>query len=45
MKKCIVLLAFLINNTCLEVKFVEKTEVFLNDCNSEIDLIKFVKLN
>ena len=34
MNKILLLLAILIRNSCLEVKFLKKTEFFFNNCNS-----------
>ena len=41
----LVLLGILTKNTCLEVKFIIKTEFFINNCNSDLDYILFEKLN
>ena len=39
------MLVFLTKNTCLEVKFILKTEYFVNNCNSDVEEIEFEKLN
>ena len=45
MKVIFVLLAFLTKNICLEVKFIQKTEFFVNKLNGEVDYFEYTKLN
>ena len=44
MKYFLALLALLTKNTCLEVKFILKTEFFENNCDGELSYIEFAKL-
>ena len=45
MKFILVLLSFLVKNSGLELKFIKKTQIFITDCNSELDKIIFEKLH
>ena len=44
MNNILILLTFLTKNSCLELKFLKKTEYFIKDCNSDLDAIFIEKL-
>ena len=44
MKKIILLITIVTINSCLELKFIKKTEYFTKDCNRNLDTILFERL-